>query len=73
MKKFTVGNTYTTRSACDYNCVFTFKVISRTDKSIVITGDLIDSPTRKKIRVYGDEESFMPYGAYSMAPVVSAN
>jgi uncharacterized membrane protein YecN with MAPEG domain len=72
MKKFTVGNTYTTRSACDHDCIFSFKVISRTDKSIVITGDLIDKPTRKKVRVYGDEESFMPYGSFSMAPVVSA-
>jgi hypothetical protein len=72
MKKFIVGNTYSTRSACDYNCVFSFKVVARTDKSITIVGDLLDKPARKKIRVYGEEESVMPYGSYSMAPVITA-
>lgn len=72
MKKFIVGNTYTTRSACDYDCIFSFKVVARTDKSITIVGDLIDKPTRKKIYTYGPEESALPYGSYSMAPVITA-
>lgn len=73
MKRFEIGNTYSTRSACDYDCVFSYKVIARTDKSVTIIGDLVDKPTRKKIRVYGEQESFMPLGSYSMAPVISAN
>lgn len=70
--QFQVGKTYTTRSACDYDCIFSFTVVARTDKSITITGDLLDKPTRKKIRVYSDSESVMPYGSYSMAPVITA-
>jgi hypothetical protein len=72
MKRFTVGSTYTTRSACDYNCIFSFTVVSRTEKSVTIVGDLINKPTRKKIYTYGTEESFLPYGSFSMAPSVSA-
>ena len=72
MKKFIVGNTYSTRSACDYNCVFTFKVVARTDKNITIIGDLLDKPTRRKVFVYSEEESVLPYGSYSMAPVITA-
>lgn len=72
MSKFIVGNTYSTRSACDYNCVFTFTVVSRTDKSVTIVGDMIDKPSRKKIYNFSDVESFLPYGSFSMAPSVSA-
>lgn len=72
MQKFIVGNTYTTRSACDYNCVFSFKVVSRTEKSVTIIGDMIDKPSRKKIYTHGTDESFLPYGSFSMAPSVSA-
>jgi hypothetical protein len=70
--QFQVGKTYTTRSACDYNCVFSFTVVARTDKNITIIGDLLDKPTRRKVRVYGAEESCLPYGSYSMAPCISA-
>lgn len=70
--QFQVGKTYTTRSACDYDCIFSFTVVARTDKNITIVGDLLDKPVRRKVRVYGAQESVMPYGSYSMAPVISA-
>ena len=72
INQFKVGNTYTTRSACDYDCIFSFTVVSRTDKSITITGDCLSGPTRRKVRVYSDSESVMPLGSFSMAPVITA-
>jgi hypothetical protein len=72
MKKFKIGQTYTTRSACDYDCVFTWTVVGRTEKSIKIVGDCLSKPTSRKIRIYGDYESVMPLGSFSMAPVISA-
>ena len=67
-----VGKTYTTRSACDYNCIFSFTVVARTEKNVTIIGDLLDKPTRRKVYVWGSEESCLPYGSYSMAPSISA-
>lgn len=33
MKKFEIGKEYFTTSACDSNCIFTIKIIKRTDKN----------------------------------------
>jgi len=70
---FKVGQEYATRSACDYECVFKFKVLKRTEKTVTIVGDLIDSPKRVKIHNFSDVESFSPYGSFSMAPSISAD
>jgi len=72
MKKFEINKTYTTRSVCDYDCIFSYTVVSRTDKTVKIIGDLLDKPVSRKIRVWGNEESFLPLGSYSMAPVITA-
>ena len=71
-KTFKVGQKYTARSAGDYDCIFTFEVLKRTEKTVTVIGDLIKEPKRLKIHHFGVQESFMPYGSYSMAPVVSA-
>ena len=34
MFKFEVGSVYYARSACNHDCVFLMKVLSRTDKSV---------------------------------------
>lgn len=34
MCKFEVGSVYYARSACNHDCVFLMKVLSRTDKSV---------------------------------------
>ena len=34
MKQFETGKTYTTRSICDQNCIFSITVISRTASTI---------------------------------------
>ena len=37
MRKFEVGKTYSMRSACDHNCVWTYTVTARTAQTITIT------------------------------------
>lgn len=71
MKKFIVGREYTARSACDYNCIFRFVVTRRTEKSVWIS-EHGETPQRRVIDVYGDEETIRPYGNYSMAPILGA-
>jgi hypothetical protein len=68
---FQVGETYSTRSACDYDCVFEFAVIGRTAKFIQVE-DRHGKVSRCKVRVWDGEESAYPMGQYSMAPVIRA-
>jgi hypothetical protein len=73
---FTVGQTYTCRSACDHTTVFSYTVIKRTAKFITIedssgrvkrVGALIDSG-----RLSDGGEFALPQGSFSMAPVIKA-
>lgn len=69
--QFIVGKTYTCRSICDSECVYSFTILKRTKTmvSFMCHGDM----TSRKIRVdeYGVEWVF-PHGNYSMAPVLRA-
>lgn len=69
---FQVGSTYEARSACDYDCVWTFTVVSRTSRFITIT-DRNGEVRRVGVRVWQGVESASPLGTYSMAPVISAS
>lgn len=71
MEKFEVGKTYYTRSACDYDCIFDIKVISRTEKTIRVIEDGMEKTLR--VKVWGDEEIVKPDGTYSMCPVIRAS
>lgn len=68
--KFEAGKTYTTRSACDSNCIISMTVEKRTAKTITanVGGE------RKTFRVaeYRNTETVKPWGAFSMAPVIAA-
>jgi hypothetical protein len=68
--KFEIGKEYTTRSACDHDCNFAFTVISRSDKFITVKGE--GRTRRAGITIHGGVESAMPFGKYSMAPVIRA-
>lgn len=70
--KFRPGATYSTRSICDYDCVFSFRVVSRTDKTMTL--NYLGKSRRVGIKVdeTGCEFAF-PLGRYSMAPVINAN
>lgn len=75
MKKFEIGETYTMRSACDHDCVWTYTVTARTAQTVTIT----DGEEIKKCRVckavseYRNAETIYPLGQYSMAPCLSAD
>ena len=67
MTTFQPGKTYTTRSACDHNCIFSVTVIGRTAKTIKTSDG-------KTLRVgqWDGVEFVRPMGSYSMAPIVRA-
>lgn len=67
MKTFEAGKTYTTRSACDHDCVISVTVAKRTAKTITTAAG-------KTLRVgmYDGAEFVKPWGTYSMAPIVTA-
>jgi hypothetical protein len=67
---FTVGRTYTCRSIGDHNCIWSFVVTSRTEKSVVIFGN--GEVKRCKIHDEGEGEFIFPLGRYAMAPVLRA-
>ena len=70
MKKFETGKTYSTRSICDHNCIFSFKILRRTAKSVWVKVD--GEKVRRAIEVYDEKETFYPFGKYSMAAIISA-
>lgn len=65
--QFQVGTTYSTRSVCDHNCIFSITVKSRTAKTI-------KTECGKTLRVseYNGAEQVRPEGRYSMAPIITA-
>lgn len=68
--KFEIGKTYTTRSTCDWDTMFSWTVVKRTAK--FITTDDGYEIKRTGIKVWNGVESAMPYGNYSMCPVIRA-
>lgn len=71
-KQFQIGTTYSTRSACDYDCIFSFKVVARTEKTVTIESGSRGT-VRRKVRVSDGVERCDPHGRYSMSPVISAD
>ncbi len=69
MHKFEVGKTYYGRSVCDYDCIITVTVASRTAKFITT-----DEGKRLGVKpMYdGSAEYVSPWGHYSMSPIVIA-
>lgn len=74
-KKFEVGKIYSMRSACDHDCVWKYKVLARTEKTVMLSdgNHLIRCIINRKITEYRGAESVRPLGAYSMAPILSAD
>lgn len=68
---FTVGKTYTCRSVCDHNCIWSFEVIARTAKMVTLK-DERGKVIKKGIKLYDDTETCMPLGVFSMAPILRA-
>jgi hypothetical protein len=70
-KQFVVGQTYATRSICDYDTVYRFKIVARTAKQL--TFEQHGAQKRRGIYVYEGVEQFKPYGTYSMCAIVGAD
>lgn len=72
--KFETGKEYCCTSACDHTCTWIFKVISRTQKTVKIqqVSNHPEEIVSRRIKDNGDSEYVLPFGSYSMAPVLSA-
>lgn len=81
IKKFKVGKSYSMHSACDHNCVWVYKVIARTESTVVLQqvrngkayGEKARFRIKKNMTEYLKVEAVMPLGSYSMAPVLKAD
>lgn len=75
MKKFEIGNTYSMRSACDHECVWTYTVTERTAQTITISDGKVSKKCRisKDVSEYRNAETVYPLGKYSMCPMLSAD
>lgn len=72
VERFIVGRVYSVRSICDYDCIFRFEVVGRTDKTVVLaTRD--GKQVRRKLRIVCGAEACDPHGRYSMSPVLTAD
>ena len=76
MTRFEVGKEYSVRSACDHECVWVFRVIDRTAKTVTLVGVNNREGGVKRINQQASEwagcETVYPLGRYSMAPVLRA-
>lgn len=75
MTKFEIGKEYKMTSACDHNCVWTYKVIARTACMITLEderGQTKKCRINKQSSEYFNAEAVHPLGKYSMAPILRA-
>lgn len=68
--KFQVNKTYATRSIGDHNCIYSFTILSRTEKTVTVKGTLIDKTARRGLSIgrYDDAEQFKPFGTTVCVP-----
>jgi hypothetical protein len=69
--QFQIGRTYSTRSICDHDCIFSFTILRRTAKTV--TTQVHGKTVRRGLSLWNGVEQFSPYGRYSMAPIVGAD
>ena len=70
--QFQVGKTYSTRSICDYECNFSFEILLRTAKSVIVTVE--GRTVRRGLTIYEGVERFRPFDSYStMAAIIGAD
>lgn len=75
--QFEVGKVYSTRSICDHDCIYRWRVVRRTDKSVWVEqfygNGSKDAPVRRTVSTYLNSEMIYPSGRYSMCPVLFAD
>ncbi len=72
--QFKVGQTYSTRSICDHECIHSFTILARTAKMVTTReAHRITAKTIKRgLSVYDGREQFKPFGNYSMCAIIDA-
>lgn len=75
MKKFETGKTYSMRSACMHDCIWSYTVTKRTAQTVTITDGKETKTCRisKRTSEHRKAESIYPLGQYSMCPILSAD
>lgn len=73
MKKFEINSIYYCRSIGDQNCIWLFRILSRTGKTLDLCDLSNGKKCTKKVEVIDDIEVCHPLGKYSMAPVLKAD
>lgn len=69
--KFNVGQTYSTRSIGDHNCIFSFTILARTAKSVTV--NVHSKTVRRGLSIWEGNEQFKPFGTYSMCTIIGAD
>jgi len=69
--KFEIGKTYCTRSMCDYDTVYRYKIVARTAKTLTI--EQYGETSKRGIYMRDNVECCKPNGTYSMCPVIRAD
>lgn len=69
-RRFTVGESLSTRSLGDWDCIFRFTVVSRTAKFVTLR--YYDKDLRVGIKESEGVEYCYPFGRHSMAPTLNA-
>ena len=68
---FEVGRTYSTSAAGDHNLIYSYKVISRTAKTVTLADDF-GHTSRRKIQYHNNGvETVYHDGLYSFCPVLT--
>jgi len=70
---FHVGQTYQVRSLGDWDCIFSFQVTDRTNKTVWIKDDSDGKILMRRVSYRGDVEVLKPYGTYSLSPTLRAD
>jgi hypothetical protein len=69
MTRFQIGKTYQTRSIADYDTIFSFEILGRTQKTI--TTKVHGKTVRRGIFYFAGIEQFKPFG--TMCAIISAH
>lgn len=69
--QFEIGKTYQARSACDWDCIYSFTITARTGRTI--TTKVHGNTAQRRVRTVDGAEQFKPFGSYSMAAVIRAD
>lgn len=76
MKQFEVGKTYSMRSVCDSDCIWSYEVVARTACTVTLKdedGEIKKCRISKKASAYANAETVLPEGNYSMCPMLRAD